>query len=103
MHAGRVSSDEAGWARMHASMRAFCPSVAEGSEGSRAVELDGVLATVTPVLPERSLPNSVIYDTEERLVAALPDLAALYEEAGVDAWTVWTPHFHDRARAALAE
>ena len=83
---------------MHASMRAFFPSVAEGSEGYRAVELDGVLATVTPVLPERSLPNSVVYDSEEQLLAALPELAAIYEEAGVRAWTVWTPHFHERAR-----
>jgi GNAT superfamily N-acetyltransferase len=88
---------------MHASMRAFFPEVAEGSEGYRVVELDGVLATVTPLVPDRSIPNSVVYDSEEQLEAALPELAAVYEAAGVLAWTVWTPHFHERARAALAD
>lgn len=91
------------WDRMLASMWAFFPSVADASADFEVVELDGVLATVTPAVPDRSLPNSVLYRSEERLIAALPELAAAYERAGVRAWTVWTPGFHERARGALAE
>jgi GNAT superfamily N-acetyltransferase len=90
------------WVRMLASMRAFLPSVADASAGFRVVELDGVLATVTPAVPERSLPNSVVYEGEERLVRALDELARIYDQAGVRAWTVWTPAFHQRARHVLA-
>jgi GNAT superfamily N-acetyltransferase len=91
------------WARMLASMRAFFPSVADSTDGYRVVELDGVLATVTPVVADSSLPNSVVYETEDRLVAALDELARIYDDAGVRAWTVWTPNFHDRARVALQQ
>ena len=91
----------ADWERMLASMRAFFPSVAARSPGFRCAQLDGVLATVTPAVPDRSLPNSVIYESEERLAAALDELARVYEQAGVRAWTVWTPRFHERARELL--
>jgi GNAT superfamily N-acetyltransferase len=90
------------WERLLASMWDFFPTVAAVTEGGRTVELDGVLAGVTPAVPDRSLPNSVLYRDEESLVRALPDLGALYEEAGVRAWTVWVPHFHEQARGALA-
>jgi len=88
---------------MLASMRFFFPSVAVGSEGYRVVELDGVLATVTPVVPDRSLPNSVVYESEQQLEAALGELARIYDRAGVRAWTVWTPGFHERARRVLTD
>lgn len=83
-------------------MRVFFRSVPPSADGGRVVELDGVIACVTPSVPERSLPNSVVYETEEQLIAALDALAALYEHAGVHAWTVWTPEYHERAREALA-
>jgi ribosomal protein S18 acetylase RimI-like enzyme len=85
---------------MLASMRAFFRAVPEGSEGGRVVQLDGVIATVSPAVPERSLPNSVLYESEEALADALGELRELYEEAGVLAWTVWVPE-HDRRAAAL--
>jgi GNAT superfamily N-acetyltransferase len=84
------------------SMRVFFRSVPPSSAGGRVVELDGVIACVTPAVPERSLPNSVVYETEDHLIAALDELGELYDDAGVLAWTVWTPHFHERAREALA-
>ena len=62
-----------------------------------------MLAGITPAVPERSLPNSVLYETEDALEAALPTLAATYDEAGIDAWTVWVPEHHERARAVLAD
>ena len=98
-----MSRDLAAWDRMLESMRVFFRSVPPSSEGGRVVQLDGVIACVTPAVPERSLPNSVVYESEDQLIAALDDLAALYDEADVLAWTVWTPEYHARARQALAD
>ena len=96
-----MSRDAAAWDRMLASMRSFFSTVPDASEGGRLVRLDGVLATVAPAVPERSLANSVIYESEEALADALGELAALYEEAGILAWTVWVPEHHERAAALL--
>ena len=69
------------WERMLASMRFFFPSVAVGTEGYRVAELDGVLATVTPMVPDRSLPNSVVYESEQQLEAALGEVTRIYRSA----------------------
>jgi GNAT superfamily N-acetyltransferase len=86
--------------RMQRSMRAAWTGAAEGSAGGRVIDRDGVLAMVVPATPERSVFNSVLYDAPEDLERALHDLAREYEEAGVDAWTVWLPE-HDSASADL--
>jgi ribosomal protein S18 acetylase RimI-like enzyme len=88
---------------MLGSMRAFFASVPRDSPGGRSIELDDVLATVTPAVPERSLPNSVVYEREDSLAAALDRLAATYDDAGVQAWTVWVPEHHERSRELLRE
>ena len=89
--------------RMLKSMRAYFSLVGRSSAGAHVLELDGVIASVVPKVPERSLPNSVVYESEEALVAALPELARHYDEAGVDAWTVWTPAQDGDAIAALED
>ena len=61
------------------------------------------MASVTPAVPERSLPNSVVYESQEALIAALPELARHYDEAGIAAWTVWTPEEDEQAAAALRD
>lgn len=66
-----------------------------GSEGSRVVQLPGVQANVMPVAPDRSVPNSVLYEEPEALFAVLDELAEIYADAGVRAWTVWTPPGHE--------
>jgi GNAT superfamily N-acetyltransferase len=91
----------ADYARMLNSMRAFFRLAGQGSEGGRAVDLDGVLAGVSPAIPDRSLPNSVIYASQHALIDALPELERLYDEAGVRAWTVWAPEDDEDAIAAL--
>jgi GNAT superfamily N-acetyltransferase len=96
-------SDAAGWERMLASMWEWFRSVGAATEGYRCVERDGVLATVTPAVPDRSLPNSVLYESEDALAGMLDELARLYDEAGVRAWTVWTPRHHESTRERLAE
>jgi GNAT superfamily N-acetyltransferase len=93
-----VSRDTAAWERMLESMRVFFRSA-----GARAAELDGVVAAVTSEVPERSLPNSVVYESEDALLGALDELAKLYDDAGVLAWTVWVPEYHERVRAVLGE
>ncbi|MGH2962875.1 MAG: GNAT family N-acetyltransferase [Solirubrobacterales bacterium] len=87
-------------ARMQASMRAAWTGAAAGSAGGRVIEREGVMAMVLPAIPERSVFNSVLYDAPGHLARALPDIAREYEDAGVDAWTVWLPD-HDSASAEL--
>ena len=93
----------AGYERMWGSMRALFRLIGRSSEGAHVLELDGVMATVAPKVPERSLPNSVIYESESALIAALPELARHYDEQGVEAWTVWTPEDDSEAAAALSD
>jgi ribosomal protein S18 acetylase RimI-like enzyme len=97
-----VSADAQSWERMLASMRVWFRNCGAATEGFRCIERDGVLATVTPAVPDRSLPNSVVYESEEAIAAALDELAATYDEAGVRAWTVWTPAHDERTRDLLA-
>lgn len=86
--------------RMRRSMRAAWTGAAAGSAGGRVIERDGVLAMVLPAIPERSVFNSVLYEEPEGLARMLPELAREYEDAGVNAWTVWLPE-HDSGSAAL--
>lgn len=91
------------YARLEKSMRAFFSLIGRSSEGAHVIELDGVFGSVCPRVPERSLPNSVVYESQEALIAALPELARHYYDAGIDAWTVWVPDDHADAAAALAD
>ena len=88
--------------RMWESMRSLFARFARGSEGGRLVEHDGALALVTPAVPERSVLNSVLYRDADGLVAALPELAQTYDDAGVTAWTVWA-HPGDAAATGVLE
>lgn len=83
--------DSALYARMHANLRQFCRLTGNASPGARVLELPGVIASVVPVAPDRSILNSVVYDSPDGLARALPELAGAYVETGVRAWTVWVP------------
>jgi GNAT superfamily N-acetyltransferase len=67
---------------------------------ARVHERDGVLAQVSPGVPDRSIFNSVTYRDFAALKAALPELESVYEAAGVRAWTVWI-HESDPEAAEL--
>jgi GNAT superfamily N-acetyltransferase len=70
--------------------------------GLDGVAMDGgIWASRTPSLPDRSLFNAVVYDDPEAVVEARDDLAALYREAGVRAWTVWVSPGDAQLAAAL--
>jgi ribosomal protein S18 acetylase RimI-like enzyme len=90
-------------ARRAASMRALYGALASSSPGARLLEVDGVRATLVPTSPDRSIFNGVVYDDPDGLAAALPELAAAYEEIGVRAWTVWVSADDDRTRKVLAD
>lgn len=83
-------------------LTAFVRLFAAGVESSSLFERDGVTASVVPTVPDRSVINSVVYRDAGSLGGAVDDLAGAYEEAGVNAWTVWVPD-DDREAAALLE
>lgn len=62
-----------------------------------------VQAAIVAASPNRSFFNSVFYSDTDHLVELLPHLAEVYEDAGVNAWTVWIPAEDQRARDALSE
>ena len=77
-------------------------------EFSRAVasevhERGGVVAAVVPACPERSMVNCVTYESAAAVGPALGELARIYDEAGVDAWTVWVPPGDDELAGVLEE
>ncbi len=82
-------------------LRPFCRLIAAASEGAQLLVLDGVIATVVPVAPERSITNSVVYEHPEALERALEALAAAYADAGIRAWTVWVPERDGGAQELL--
>ncbi len=88
-------------ARMRASMRAFYRLIGEGSPGGEVFEAHGVLASIAPSCPDRSVVNAVVYDDGAALAAAREELQAAYERAGVRAWTVWVPEADAPAAALL--
>lgn len=73
---------------------------AAGGAGSRLLRPDGLIASLAPATPQRSLFNSVYYDDPAALAAELDGLAELYDSHGVRAWTVWVPD-SDRETARL--
>ncbi len=89
--------------RMHANLREFCRLTGGASPGARVVELPGVTASIVPVTPDRSLMNSVVYDSGADLERVLPELAGIYIAAGIRAWTVWVHPGDERAAAVLAD
>ena len=86
----------------HGCLAAFVRMLERGSADAAVFERDGVLGAIVPACPDRSVINSVIYRDAASLGAALEELAAAHERAGVRAWTVWVPE-DDREAAALLE
>lgn len=71
------------------------------STGGAVWRRDGVVAAVVPGSPKRSFFNSVLYSDPKPLVDSIDELASLYSEAGVEAWTVWVPEADSEVAAAL--
>jgi GNAT superfamily N-acetyltransferase len=86
--------------RAIAGIRDEVEAFGSGHPGSRLISDDGLLASVTPASPQRSLFNSAYYEYPEVLVAHLDELGETYEAEGIRAWTVWVPD-EDRDTARI--
>ncbi len=96
-----VPADGAAWLGLvRASMPPFWRFLAESTGGS-VWERDGVTAAIVPGSPKRSFFNSVLYSDPESMVASIGELAEVYSDAGVEAWTVWVPEADNEVAQAL--
>jgi ribosomal protein S18 acetylase RimI-like enzyme len=86
--------------RMLANLSRFYRLMGEGAGG--VVERDGLVACVCPPAAERSFFNAVVYSDPPALRGAIGELAAAYDGAGVNAWTVWVPEEDRESARALA-
>jgi GNAT superfamily N-acetyltransferase len=86
--------------RAIAGIRDEVEAFGSGHPDSRLILDDGLLASVTPASPQRSLFNSAYYEYPEVLVAHLDELGQTYEAEGIAAWTVWVPD-EDRDTARI--
>ncbi len=87
----RPPADSAGWLGLvRASMPPLWSLLAESTGGS-VWERDGITAAIVPGSPKRSFFNSVLYTDPEPMVESIGELATIYSEAGIEAWTVWVP------------
>jgi GNAT superfamily N-acetyltransferase len=86
--------------RALAGVRDEVEAFGSAATGSLLVERGGLLASVAPASPQRSLFNSVYYDDPAGLANEIDGLAQLYDEHGVRAWTVWVPD-EDRETARM--
>jgi GNAT superfamily N-acetyltransferase len=82
-------------------LRDFDDVVCRAAPGGRLVERDGVVAAVVPVTPDHAMINAVVYERAGALGAALDDLAAIYENAGIRAWMVLAPAVDGAAKRLL--
>ena len=67
---------------------------------SLLIHRSGLLASLVPASPQRSVFNSVFYDDPAALAAEVEALEEVYESHGVRAWTVWVPD-EDRESARM--
>jgi GNAT superfamily N-acetyltransferase len=96
-----LPADDRGWFELVLSNQApLWRMLAEACGGSFNEDGD-VKAAIVPQSPNRSFFNSVWYEDTARMTAALPELAAAYDEANVNAWAVWVPEADREAQAAL--
>lgn len=87
-------------ARMHTNLKAFVAWMGNATPTSSILNLNGVVASVVPATPQRSLFNSVIYDSHDALLAAHATLDQHYRGKGIAAWTAWLmPEQEATARA----
>jgi GNAT superfamily N-acetyltransferase len=71
------------------------------STGGGVWEGNGVSATIVPASPRRSFFNSVLYTDAAAMIDSIDSLAAAYDDAGIDAWTVWVPEADEEVAKAL--
>lgn len=86
--------------RAIAGVRDEVEAFGSAARGSRLIRRPGLLASLAPASPQRSLFNSVFYDDPAAPAREYEALAEAYAAAGVRAWTIWVPD-EDRETARL--
>ena len=74
---------------LHESLKAFVALLGHAAPASSVIEYPGIVGSLVPDTPERSIFNSVAYDQLDDLKNVYPELDRHYLRAGVRAWTVW--------------
>jgi GNAT superfamily N-acetyltransferase len=88
--------------RVRAGLPAELELFGSSSPTARVVRRGAVIASVSPATPDRSLFNSVYAEDPGEIEPHLDELERAYEEAGVEAWTVWIPAGHPLGPDVLA-
>lgn len=96
-----VPADDRGWFELVLSNQPPLWELLVESVGGELLTDGDVQAAIIPASPNRSFFNSVFYEDPEHLVELLPRLAEAYDDAGVNAWTVWIPAIDEVAKAGL--
>jgi GNAT superfamily N-acetyltransferase len=89
--------------RVRAGLPAELELFGSSSPTARVLRLGGVIASVSPATPDRSLFNSVYAEDPAEIEGRLDELEHTYEDAGVEAWTVWIPAGHRLGAEVLAD
>lgn len=95
--------DAEGWRRLVASLAQWSRTIDGASEGMRAIDRDGMVMTITPTVPQRSIVNDVVYWDSAALAAAYDEIESAYAAAGIGAWLVWVPEADTETAALLAD
>jgi GNAT superfamily N-acetyltransferase len=88
--------------RAVAGLRDEVEAFGSGAPGSRLIRREGLIASLTPAAPQRSLFNSVLYQDPAALADEVDALREEYDANRIRAWTVWVPD-EDRETARLLE
>jgi GNAT superfamily N-acetyltransferase len=77
--------------RAIAGIRDEVEAFGSGAPDSFLIRPEGLLASVVPASPQRSLFNSVFYEDPAGLANEIDSLAQTYDSHEIRAWTVWVP------------
>jgi len=97
---GKRVADEELRRRAVAGIRDEVEAFGSAAPGSTLIRREGLLASVVPASPQRSLFNSVYYEDRATLAREVASLEDAYRAHGVRAWTVWVSD-EDREAARL--
>ena len=100
---GTLPTDDRGWFELVMGNQPHMWRLIAAACGGEVFTDGGLQAAIVPGSPNRSFFNSVFHDDTGHLIDSLPRLEELYDEAGVNAWTVWIRADDEPARAALEQ
>src|SRR5688500_3285451 len=99
MHLVRPASLELVWQCVAAEARLFAASAAT----SRLFERSGLIASIAPSAPDRSMFNWIVPCAAGSLERWYDEVARAYRDSGVRAFTVWVDADDARTKTFLAE